>query len=138
MTRIMDDNKKESKTVLIAEDDQDFLDQIRFHVESFGFKTIIARDEKECIAAMNEEKPDLAIFDLMMGNDDSGFILSYRIKKLYPDVPVMIVTSAFSVTGINFETETGREKSWIKADRYLSKGIRSDQLHMEINKLLKI
>lgn len=126
------------RTILIADDDIDYLEQLKFHVESFGYNTITAGNEKDCIKAMTGNKPDLAIFDLMMNNDDSGFILSYKMKKLYPDVPIMIVTSASSVTGINFESESESERSWVKADKYLAKGIRPDQLHREINKLLKI
>jgi len=126
------------KEILIADDDVDYLEQMKFHVESFGFKAITAGNEDECMTALNSHKPDLAIFDLMMNNDDSGFILSYRMKKLYPDVPVMIITAATSVTGINFEQESVSEREWIKADRYLAKGIRPDQLHREINKLLKL
>jgi len=129
---------KERKTILIADDDVDYLEQLKFHVESFGFNTITAGTESECVEAMSTTKPDMAIFDLMMNKDDSGFILSYKMKKLYPDVPIMIVTSAQSITGINFESESESERSWIKADRYLAKGIRPDQLHREINKLLKI
>ena len=129
---------KERRTILIADDDFDYLEQLKFHVENFGFDTITVSNEEECESAMKAEKPDLAIFDLMMNNDDSGFILSYKMKKLYPEVPILIITSAASVTGINFESETETEKSWIKADRYLPKGIRPDQLHREINKLLKL
>ncbi len=129
---------KENKLVLIVDDDIDYLEQMNFQVKSFGFDTITAGNENECIEAINSRKPDLAIFDLMMNNDDSGFILSYKLKKLYPDVPVMIVTSATAVTGINFESESETERRWIKADRFLAKGIRPDQLHREINKLLKI
>ena len=131
----MDEKKK---TILIADDDVDYLEQLKFHVESVGFDTLTATSESECVEMMNSIEPDLAIFDLMMNKDDSGFILSYKMKKLYPDVPVMIVTSASSVTGISFESESDSERSWIKADRYLAKGIRPDQLHREINKLLKI
>jgi two-component system OmpR family response regulator len=128
----------ESKTVLIADDDVDYLEQLKFHIEGFGFRTVTASNDEECLKAMNSIKPDLAILDLMMKNDDSGFILSYKIKKLYPDVPIMIVTSASSVTGISFESESETERNWIKADRFLAKGIRPDQLHREINKLLKL
>ena len=128
---------KERRTIIIADDDIDYLDQLKFQVESFGFDTIAFSSERECEDAMKFIKPDLAIFDLMMENDDSGFILSYKLKKLYPDVPIMIVTSAESVTGISFESESETERNWIKADRYLAKGIRPDQLHREINKLLK-
>jgi CheY-like chemotaxis protein len=129
---------KNCKKILIADDDSDYLEQLKFHVESFGFCALTASSEAECMETLKTRKPDLAIFDLMMNNDDSGFILSYRLKKLYPDVPVMIVTSAASVTGLNFEPADESERSWIKADRYLAKGIRPDQLHREINKLLKL
>lgn len=128
----------ERKMILIADDDIDYLEQLKFHVESFGYDTITASDEKECVEVMKGSKPDMAIFDLMMNNEDSGFILSYKMKKLYPDVPIMIITSASSETGISFESECDSERSWIKADRFLAKGIRPDQLHREINKLLKI
>jgi CheY-like chemotaxis protein len=133
---MMTDNN--AKTILIADDDADYLEQIKFHVESFGFKTVTAMNEDDCLGVMKFQKPDLAIFDLMMNNDDSGFILSHKMKKMYPDVPILIITSATSVTGINFESESGSENSWIKADKYIAKGIRPDQLHREINKLLKL
>jgi len=132
------DETMENKTILIADDDIDQLEQLKFHVESFGFSTITASNDQECMDALQDNKPDLAILDLMMNYDDSGFILSYKLKKLYPDVPVMIVSSASSVTGISFDVENESERSWIKADRFLAKGIRPDQLHMEINKLLKL
>lgn len=128
----------EKKTILIADDDIDYLEQLKFHVESFGYNTITVQTEEECEEAMIITKPDLAIFDLMMNKDDSGFILSYKMKKRYPEVPIIIVTSSASVTGINFESENQTERNWIKADKYLAKGIRPDQLHREINKLLKI
>jgi two-component system, OmpR family, response regulator len=126
------------KTILIADDDTDYLEQMKFHLESFGFRTVTATNEEDCLEAMNIQKPDLAIFDLMMNNDDSGFILSYKMKKLYPDVPILIITAATSVTGINFESERESGSSWIKADKYIAKGIRPDQLHREISKLLKL
>ena len=37
-----------------------------------------------------------------MEQDDSGFILSYKFKKLYPQVPVAIATSVAKETGISF------------------------------------
>lgn len=83
-------------------------------------------------------KPDLAIFDLMMENEDSGFILSYKAKRKYPDLPIIIATAATAETGFTFDLYNENDKAWIKADLYLEKGIRPDQLHREINKLLKL
>ena len=126
------------KTILIVDDDPDQLEQLRFQVKNFGYEPITACCQKDGEGLLSKIKPDLAIVDLMMENQDSGFILSYKIKQKYPDVPVIIVTSVTAVTGLNFNIETGSDKRWIKADKYIEKGIRPDQLHREINKLLKV
>jgi two-component system, OmpR family, response regulator len=126
------------KTILIVDDDPDLLDQMDLNVQNFGYQTITACCQKDGEELISKVRPDLAIVDLMMENQDSGFILSYKIKQKYPDVPVIIVTSVSSVTGLKFSLETGNDKKWIKADKYIEKGIRPDQLHREINKLLKV
>ena len=126
------------KTILIVDDDPDLLDQMSLNVRNFGYETITACCQKDGEEVLKTIRPDLAIVDLMMENQDSGFILSYKIKQRYPDVPVIIVTAVTSVTGLKFSLETGNDKKWIKADKYIEKGIRPDQLHREINKLLKV
>jgi CheY-like chemotaxis protein len=74
----------------------------------------------------------------MMESDDSGFILCYKLKRKYPDVPVILATAVAHETGISFSLDSEAEKSWIRADRYLEKRISADQLDQEIMKLLKI
>jgi two-component system, OmpR family, response regulator len=83
-------------------------------------------------------KHDIAVFDLMMENDDSGFILCYKLKRRYPDVPVILATAVSHETGMSFGLDSEQERAWIRADRYLEKGIRAEQLDQEIMKLLKI
>jgi two-component system, OmpR family, response regulator len=126
------------RTVLIADDDEDYLFQMKMYVESFGFNVITADSQKEAEVIIQNTKLDLAIFDLMMENDDSGFILCYKMKRRHPEVPIILATAVASETGISFGVDTDSDKKWIKADLYLEKGIRKDQLHKEINKLLKI
>ncbi|HAN18730.1 MAG: hypothetical protein A2X13_13090 [Bacteroidetes bacterium GWC2_33_15] len=131
----MEQNKK---LVLIADDDSDYLFQMRMYIQGFGFDVITANSQKEAEYIIESTKPDLAIFDLMMEKDDSGFILCFKMKKKYPDVPIILATAVASETGFSFGLNTQDDKQWIKADLYLEKGIRKDQLHKEINKLLKI
>lgn len=126
------------KTILIVDDDMDYLYQMRAKVEQFGFETITAEGQKEAETIIETIKPDLAILDLMMENDDSGFILAYKIRRRYPDVPIIIATAVTAETGMTFDMNNNDNQQWIKADLMLDKGIRSDQLHREINKLLKI
>ena len=83
-------------------------------------------------------KPNIAIFDLMMENQDSGFILSHKAKKIHPNMPVIIATAVGAETGMLFNVETKSDTNWLGADLILEKGIRPDQLHREICKLLKL
>jgi two-component system, OmpR family, response regulator len=131
-------NAIKTKTILVVDDDQDILEQMKMHIEGFGFEVVTADGQVEAEKLIETMKPDLALIDLMMENKDSGFILSYRIKKKYPDTPVIIATAVTSETGLMFSVESEEDKNWIKADLYLEKGLRPDQLHREINKLLKI
>ncbi|MEA2107510.1 MAG: response regulator [Bacteroidota bacterium] len=129
---------QDKKVILIVDDDMDYLFQMRMHIESFGFEVVTAESQREAEKVIENTKPDLAILDLMMESDDSGFILSYKMKRKYPDVPIILATAVSSETGMSFGVNTQNDKQWIKADLYLEKGVRKDQLHKEINKLLKI
>ena len=126
------------KRILIVDDDMDYLFQMRIKVEQMGFEAITAESQAEAEKIIQEVKPDLCILDLMMESDDSGFILSYKIKKKYPDVPIIIATAVTAETGMTFDIRAEESKRWINADLFLDKGIRNDQLHREIKKLLKL
>ncbi len=130
--------RKSDFTILVADDDPDYLFQTVKNLERAGYKTVAVESQAEAEAVINKFKPSLAIFDLMMESDDSGFILCYKLKRKYPDVPVILATAVAHETGISFSLDSEAEKSWIRADRYLEKGIRADQLDQEIMKLLKI
>lgn len=126
------------KTILIVDDDMDYLYQMQMKVQGFGFEAVTADGQQEAERIIETLKPDLAILDLMMENEDSGFILAYKMKRKYPDVPIIIATAVTAETGMTFDVRSERDRQWIKADLFLDKGIRADQLHREINKLLKI
>jgi CheY-like chemotaxis protein len=81
-------------------------------------------------------RPDLAVVDLMMDNVDGGFTLCYHLKKRDPSIPVILVTSVNNETGLNFDAADPEQKSWIKADAFLSKPIRFEQLKKEVDRLL--
>ena len=126
------------KIVLIVDDDMDYLFQMKMKVERFGFEVITADGQREGEKVIESMKPDLAIFDLMMENEDSGFILSYKLKKKYPEVPVILATAVTAETGMGFDLSEESNREWIRADLFLDKGIRADQLEKEIKKLLKM
>ncbi|HDP54495.1 MAG TPA: response regulator [Bacteroidetes bacterium] len=129
---------RKQKSILLVDDDMDYLFQMKFQLERFGLKVISAESQREAEELIKTLKPDLAIFDLMMENEDSGFILCYKMKRKYPDVPIILATAVSAETGMSFGISSEDERKWIKADLYLEKGIRPEQLESEIKKLLKI
>ena len=78
----------------------------------------------------------LAVVDLMMEESDSGFTLCHEIKRRHPQTPIVVVTSASSLTGYDFESLSGDQRTWIQADAVLAKPIRFDQLKAQVNRLL--
>lgn len=129
--------KYRGKTVLLIDDDLDFLEQHKFGLESIGFKVITAESQQAGSELIDKEKYDLAVFDLMMENEDSGFILSYKSKKKHPEVPVIIATSVTNETGMQFDSITEEARSWVKADIMLDKDLRFEQLERAVNTVLK-
>ncbi len=123
-------------TILLVDDDQDYLFQLQSKIKNFGYQTITAEGQKDAEVLLEKVRPDLAILDLMMENEDSGFILCYKMKKKYPDLPIIIATGVAAETGISFDINDENNRKWIKADRFLDKGIRTERLREEIENLL--
>jgi CheY-like chemotaxis protein len=128
--------REKPATVLVVDDDPDFVFQQKLHLEGAGFRVRTAGGETAALASLAEERPDLVVLDLMMENADGGFTLCYRIKKNDPSLPVVLVTSVNAETGLDFGTDTTGQRAWIRADAFLSKPIRFEQLRREIDRLL--
>ena len=118
------------KKILLVDDDLDLLEQNKMLLESKGFKVVTAEGSKKGWEVFKQELPDAAIIDLIMEEHDSGFILSYKIKKDEhgKNIPVFILTSATYITGFKFGASTEEEKEWIKCDGILNKPIMIDDL----------
>ncbi|MDX9722365.1 MAG: response regulator [Myxococcota bacterium] len=124
------------KTILLVDDDVDFVEQQELQLSAMGFDVVKAYSVAEAETLLESVKPDLALLDLMMEFNDGGFVLAYRIRKRYPGTPVIIATNVANETGLEFNAQTNEERSWIKADVMLAKPIRFEQLKREIDRLL--
>ena len=132
------DTKTETKTtVLIVDDDVDFLAQQRLQLEGAGFRVVAAESQAQAEEVLKTTRPDVAVLDLMMEHMDGGFALCYHVKKLDASIPVILVTGVTSETSLAFDAATDEERSWMKADALLPKPIRFEQLLREIHRLLE-
>ena len=118
------------------DDDLDLLEQMKVILTAAGYEVAVAEGQSGGEDAVLSMKPDLAILDLMMEEKDSGFVLSHQIKKLYPGLPVILLTAVSGATGLSFNTQNPEAQSWVKVDKIMDKPVRPEQLKEEIRRLL--
>jgi CheY-like chemotaxis protein len=128
---------EKKKIVLVADDDPDQIFLLRHQLKKWDFEVVAVESREEAERYLEGACPDLAILDLMMEEEDSGFILAYRIKQCRPEIPVIIATAVATERGISFDLSSQGSSTWIKADHYLEKGYRMDELKSVIDQLLK-
>ncbi|MGE5619452.1 MAG: response regulator transcription factor [Sphingomonadaceae bacterium] len=83
------------KKVLVADDEEAITELVAFALELEGFQVIQAPDGPEAVRLAKEERPDLAMVDVMMPGLD-GREVSRRLKE-DPDtaaIPVLLFSAA--------------------------------------------
>jgi CheY-like chemotaxis protein len=124
------------KKILVVDDDLDLLEQMTAILTAAGYEVVSADSQAAAEETILKTKADLAILDLMMEEKDSGFVLSYQLKKLFPEMPVILLTAVAGATGLSFATEQADARSWMKVDKLLDKPVRPEQLRAEVQRLL--
>jgi DNA-binding response OmpR family regulator len=125
------------KKVLVVDDDPDILNQVELVLKANGYDVMLAHSAANAEEVLTSTQPDLAIVDLMMEQMDSGFVLCHEIKKLYPNMPIIMLTAVRASTGLDFDINNPEGKSWIKADCILDKPVRAEELLNSVRKLLR-
>jgi DNA-binding NtrC family response regulator len=125
----------ENKKILLVDDDIDLLEQSKISFESNGYTVVTAENVDEGWQVFQKEKPGAVVIDLIMEEHDSGFILSYKIKKddYGKNIPVYILTSATYLTGYKFGVSTEEEKEWIYCDEIINKPAVTEDLIEKID-----
>ncbi|HRI48372.1 MAG TPA: response regulator [Ignavibacteriaceae bacterium] len=129
---------KQINKILLVDDDPDILEQTKVMLESRGYNVVTADSSDGAWKMFNQEKPDAVLLDLIMEEHDSGFVLSYKIKKdeYGKNIPVMVLTSATYVTGFKFDSSTTEEREWLKCDAVLNKPVNIDDLVKRLDSFL--
>lgn len=83
--------KKDSKTILIVDDESSIRDILVYNLEREGYKTIEASDGATAVDVALEKKPDLILLDIMLPKLD-GLSVCKRIKNSL-NVPILILTA---------------------------------------------
>jgi DNA-binding NtrC family response regulator len=80
------------KTLLFADDRKNIREFCKQELEEEGYRVILARDGREAVRLVQEERPDLAILDICMPRA-GGLEAVERIKALDPAIPIIFFTA---------------------------------------------
>jgi signal transduction histidine kinase/DNA-binding response OmpR family regulator len=84
----------EGKTVLIVEDSDPAIVQIRDFLEEDGYRILLARDGREALDITANTTPDAIILDIMMpGIDGIQVLIALREAERTAGIPVLVLTA---------------------------------------------
>jgi len=119
-------------SVLIADDNPQILELLEAYLEPLRVRVVLAADGQAAYEAVERERPDLILLDIMMPKR-SGFEICRALKDdpRYADIPVIMVT-ALNETG---DIERARECG---ADDFLCKPVNKNELLERVAHRLKL
>lgn len=118
------------KKILIADDEQDIVESLKFVLENCNYTCYCAYNGEDGLKLAREIEPDLIILDVMMPR-----INGYKISRLlkfdakYKNIPILMVTARSQEEDKLIGEETG-------ADEYITKPFDLDEVVKTVQKYL--
>jgi len=69
------------KSILIVDDDKDYVECLTIMLEAAGFDVSSASNATDCMTAVKRNKPDLIVLDIMMEKLVSGLHVGYELRS---------------------------------------------------------
>ncbi|HUW60161.1 MAG TPA: response regulator [Candidatus Bathyarchaeia archaeon] len=92
------------RDILVIDDDPDITDCCGMALEGHGYRVRSAISAKEGEAALQAQRPDLVILDIMMESPDSGLQLASIIARDFSGLPVILLSSIANACVQVFDT----------------------------------
>jgi len=123
-------NPAAAPKILLVDDHEQNNELLEAYLEDVNAKVRIATDGLECLKAVEAEKPDLILLDVMMPRM-SGFQVCKRLKGSAntKDISIIMVTALNEVSDVERATECG-------ADDFLTKPVHKPDLLAKVRAVL--
>jgi two-component system, NtrC family, response regulator AtoC len=115
--------------ILVVEDMQSFRALIRSYLEDAGYRVTCVAGGIEALVALEQERFDLVLSDLVMIGMD-GMALLNQVRRRHPQLPFVLVTAHGSIDNAVAAMKNG-------ADDYLQKPFRHRELVTVVERLLE-
>lgn len=119
-----------TKHVLIADDEPNIVVSLEFLMERNGYQIRIANDGDEVLRAVEEQRPDLILLDVMLPGR-SGFEVCQKIREnpAWQGIKIIMLTAK------GRETEVAKGLA-LGADAYITKPFSTKDLLAQVKQIL--
>jgi two-component system response regulator AtoC len=114
--------------ILVVDDKESFRFMTSEYLSAAGYEVTCAGNAEEALRELARISYDLIVSDLVMPDID-GFELLRRVRKMWPQLPFILVTAHGSVESAVAAMKEG-------ADDYLTKPLHRDELLLVVQRLL--
>jgi DNA-binding response OmpR family regulator len=119
--------------ILIVDDDPDIVDSVKLILGAEGYQVVSADNRADGMKAVDAERPDLVILDVMMEQPDDGFVVAQDLRRKGHNGPIMILTSIGQVTGYKY----GKDSEMAPVDEFVTKPVAPSDLLAKVKSLLR-
>ena len=122
-------------TVLLVDDDADFVEQNRLLLEGSGYRVRTAHNGRQCQEEVGAHRPDLIILDMMMESENEGFDLSRELRnsEYTKGIPLVMITSVNDIRPFRIEPD----RTWLPVDALIEKPVDPRLLLDVVNRILE-
>ncbi len=127
----------EPKTVLIIDDDSDYVKAIQALLESAGYKIRSAANGRDGLQLAKTLQPELILLDIMMSERTEGFFVLQEMRR----VPALSKTPVIVMSSIYADEPSFRvdpEAGWLPANLFLAKPVEPARLLAEAKRLTSV
>jgi two-component system, OmpR family, response regulator len=119
------------KLILVADDDEDFLNLVTLRLEQDGHRVERASSGSEALRKAREADPDLCVFDVMMpGLTGFEVLRELRSQERTEEMPVMLLTASLT------DREAFEGAAVSAADDWMRKPFSTDEFRARVRALL--
>jgi two-component system alkaline phosphatase synthesis response regulator PhoP len=127
------------KKLIIIDDDPDFVAGIKSVLETANYSVDVAYNPKEGFKALQTNRYDLLLLDIMMGRGAEGVALARKIRKdpKLRELPVLIITGLREQIAFLFPGQSVHPH-FVENDELLEKPVEPKLLLEKVSSLLKL
>jgi CheY-like chemotaxis protein len=124
----------EAKTVLIIDDDRDYVTAIESLLQYSGYLVRSASNGREGLHLARTIRPDLILLDVMMTERTEGFFMLQELRRIpeLSQTPVIVISSIYADQP---SFRVSPEAGWLPANLFLPKPVDPARLLAEVRRL---